>query len=141
MTLPGMSARRSGAAAGFTLLEIVAALAILGLVLGALATGVRFGMEVSATGHRLSAAAGGLETADQVLRRLIEGLDPGRESDPAPFLGSGHRLDCIAAMPDGGPPPERRMRAALFVDGGHRLILRWRPVLNARRLRALPPPP
>jgi general secretion pathway protein J len=42
-------------------------------------------------------------------------------------------------MPGDGLVPDRHMRATVFVDGGHRLILRWRPYLNARPLR--PPPP
>ena len=136
MTSPG----RIRSAAGFTLLELLVALAVLGLLLDVLGLGMRFGMSVSSRVIRSSDISADLEAVDNVLRRLIEGMDPGHGRDPAPFVGATHRLDFITAMPDDGLAQEHRMRVGVFVDSAHRLILRWRPYLRALPLRALPPP-
>lgn len=125
-------------AAGFTLLEILAALAILGLVLGALTLGIRFGLAAVATGGRVTDNTAEFEVVDRTVRHLIEGMDPGHDPDPAPFIGRADGLQCVTRMPADSVTPDRQMRASLFVDGGHRLVLRWRPYLRAMPLR--PPP-
>ena len=130
--------RRVGPADGFTLLEVLAALAILGLVLGSLSLGIRFGLFAVGTGSRIIDNTADFAVVDRTLRRVIEGMDPGHDPDPAPFIGRADGLQCITRMPGDGLVPGRHMRASVFVDGGHRLILRSRAYLHARSLR--PPP-
>jgi general secretion pathway protein J len=130
----------AGRGSGFTLLELLVALAVLGFLLAGLAQGVHFGLLAWATEARLSVGSDDFTTLDSTLRHLIEGADPGDDLDPAEFAGSRDRLEFLTALPDAvGPMRHRRMLAVLFVDGGHRLTLRWRPYLRATRLGLQPP--
>ena len=121
---------------GFTLLEVLVALVVLGLIVLCLAQGTHFGLLSWATEVRLSNGNDEYETLDTALRHIVEGMDPGDELDPAPFVGSHNQLECITALPNAaGPTPLRRMLATLLVDQSHRLVLRWRPYLRAARLK------
>lgn len=127
--------------AGFTLLEMLVALTVLGFILVGLAQGMHFGLLAWGTETRLSAGNADLETVDTTLRHVIEGAAPGDDLDPAPFVGSDDQLGCITALPNAaGPSPDRRMRALLVVDAQHRLVLRWRPFIHATPLKPLPAP-
>jgi general secretion pathway protein J len=124
---------------GFTLLELLVALAVLGFLLAGLAQAVHFGLLAWATEVRLSSGSDDFTTLDSTLRHLIEGADPGDDLDPAPFVGARDHLECLTALPDAaGPMLRRRMQAVLLVDGAHRLTLRWRPYLRATRLGPQP---
>jgi len=120
---------------GFTLLEIVVALAVVGLVLAALAQGMHFGRLAWTNDSRLVNRDDDLSALDEVLRHLIEGANPGDDAGPAPFLGDTDRLEFIT-----GPSnvrtaaPTRRVEAILQVDADRRLVLRWRPYLHALHL-------
>jgi general secretion pathway protein J len=125
--------------AGFTLLEMLVALTVLGFILIGLAQGMRFGLLAWSAETRLSAGNADLETVDTTLRHLIEGAAPGDDLDPAPFIGTSDRLGCITALPNAaGPSPHRRIQAILMVDAHHRLVLRWRPYIHATPLRPQP---
>jgi len=127
--------------AGFTLLEMLVALTVLGFILVGLAQGMHFGLLAWSAETRLSAGNSDLETVDTTLRHLIEGAAPGGELDPAPFIGTSDRLGWITALPNAaGPSPHRRMQAILLVDAQHRLVLRWRPYIHATPLRPSPGP-
>ena len=102
---------------GFTLLELLVALTVLGFLLVGLAQGVHFGLLAWRAGVRLTDSNDDFNTLDGTLRHLIEGADPGDDLDPAPFVGSSDRLDCITALPSvGDPTGSRRMQATLLVD-------------------------
>ncbi len=125
---------------GFTLLELLIALTVLGFLIVGLAQGTNFGLLAWGREARLSAGADEFNTVDSTLRHVIEGADPGDDLDPAPFVGSNGTLDCITAMPSASDPTGvRRMHAILLVDAEHRLVLRWRPFVRAKRLGAPPP--
>ncbi len=127
--------------AGFSLLEMLVALTVLGFILVGLAQGMHFGLLAWSTETRLSAGNTDLETVDTTLRQLIEGAAPGDDLDPAPFIGSRERLGCITALPDlAGPTLHRRIQAIIMVDAHHRLVLRWRPYVHATPLKPLPAP-
>lgn len=122
--------------AGFTLLELLVALAVFGFVLIALAQGTRFGLSAWATDVRLTSGNDDLNTVDATVRHVIEGMNPGDDLDPAPMSGGSDRLDCLTELPNASSAmPVRRMRAALLVDGAHQLVLRWQPYLHAVSLR------
>jgi general secretion pathway protein J len=124
---------------GFTLLELIVALTVLGFILVGLAQGLHFGLLTWATEVRLAGRNDDFNPLDSVVRHLIEGADPGNDVDPAPFAGSRDRLRCVTGLPDprlaGGV---RRIEATLLVDANHRLVLRWRPFVHARRLGPTP---
>ena len=126
---------------GFTLLELLIALAVLGMVFVGLAQGVHFGVLAWATELHLTSGNDDFDTLDSTLRHMIEVADPGDDLDPAAFTANGDRLDCVSELPDAiGATPGRRIRATLLVDSAHRLVLRWQPAMRARSLRAPSPP-
>ena len=125
---------------GFTLLELLVALTVLGFLFVVLAQGVHFGLLAGATEMRLTSGNDDFNTLDNTLRHLIEVVEPGDDLDPAPFTATADSLDCITVLPNAsGSTSGRRVQATLLVDPEHRLVLRWRPSLHARQLR--PPAP
>jgi len=142
-SVPDDAPRPAGPAAlppnGFTLLELIVALTVLGFVLVALSQGIHFGLLAWGAETRLTGGNEDLDTLDNTLRHVIEGMDPGDDLDPAPFTGGREQLDCTTTLPAAaGVLPSRHMRAALLVDSEHRLVLRWQPYLHARRIGSEP---
>ena len=126
--------------AGFTLLEIIVALVVLGVLLVTLSQGVRFGF--AAWGHQDSALRTGeaLATTDSVLRRLIEQLDPGTPRDAAKLTGRPQAMAFTSALPIGPEGAPASADVSLMVDHDDRLVLSWLPHLHVLRLRPAPPP-
>jgi general secretion pathway protein J len=130
-----------GRANGFTLLEILIALTVLGFLFVGLTQGVHFGLLAWATEARLTAGNDDFNVLDNTLRHLIEVADPGDDIDAAPFSANRERLDCITLLPNAyGGTLGRRIQATLLVDVDHRLMLHWQPAARATRLRGLPEP-
>ena len=128
------------APAGFTLIEVIIALVVLGFILAALAQAFRFGTTAWSLENRLADNAAQLERMDRVLRRLIEQASPPIASDDKPMAGEEHRLTFMTLLPDEPETqPIRHAQVALGVDDRHRLVLRWRPRPNATPLGPLPP--
>src|SRR3954471_14805982 len=126
--------------AGFTLLEVLVALAVLGFLMVGLAEGVRFGLSARDMQARLVHRTGDLDVADRALRRLIVQLMP-TDSPAMPGLrGTATGFDCVAELPMTAALPTRLAQVALGVDRTGRLVLRWVPYLHARRLGPAPPP-
>jgi general secretion pathway protein J len=124
---------------GFTLLEVLAALAVLGLILAALASGVRFGAAALQAQARDSSAAEQIGPVDTMLRALIARawLDSG-EAD-ARFIGTERSLSFRTEMPR--RLTTERIRDAdvtIGVDATHRLYLAWTPWY--RHWLVAPPP-
>ena len=127
---------------GFTLIEVVIALTVLGFLFVGLVQGVRFGLVAWSAEMRRTGGGDDLRTVDNTLRHVIEGMDPGDDLNRARFVATSDWLDCITALPyASGAAPSRRMRATLRVDADHRLVLRWSPSVRARRLRPQPAAP
>ncbi len=125
---------------GFTLLELLVALTVLGFLSVGLAHGMHFGLIAWGTETRLINSNDGFTTLGDTVRHIVEGADPGDDTDPAPFTGNQDRLQCITALPSATTATAaRRMQATLLVDEGHRLLLRWRPYVHAVRIG--PPSP
>ena len=137
-----MSDRRAGQAAahGFTLLELLAAIMLLGLLMAVLFGGLRLGARVWETADaRLDASTRIQIVQDFVRQRLaaalpLEALAPEQVqgSDFAPlFQGTAQTLRFAGLMPE-------NLGAGLYLmelvvvdsdepDGGADLVLRWRP--------------
>ncbi len=126
--------------AGFTLLEVLVALTILGFLMLGLTQGVRFGLLAWDRQTRIIASRGELDAIDRVLRRLIEHMDPGTQRDPPRVVGTARGLEFATDLgPAAGALGAREADAALLVEGG-RLLLRWRPRLHGLPFGPAPPP-
>jgi general secretion pathway protein J len=125
---------------GFTLLEILIALALFGFLLVGLSQTVRFGLTAWQQDARLSDGKTDLEAVDRTIRSVVENLAPGDDSDQASIDGTAQTLTGVTMLrlPGSGlltVPVE----AGLAVSG-QRLVLRWRPYHHGVPLRPLPPP-
>lgn len=123
--------------AGFTLLEVLVALAVLGLLLGLLTSGVRLGLRAWHTEARVRHARADLDAVDRTLRRLITDMAAGSVGVPPLLAGTAHRLAFTATLPEGAAVAGEA-DLLLTVDAAHRLVLRWTP---HRHVRPLGPPP
>jgi general secretion pathway protein J len=113
---------------GFTLLEVLAALAVLGLLLAGLAQGVQFGLRAWDMQARDVAWRNDIEAVDRAIRLLIRRVRSGAEvRDRASVLGGPQSCELMTVLP---PPPAGLagpVVARLEVDAAHRLVLRWLP--------------
>ena len=126
---------------GFTLLEILVALVVLGFVLAGIAGGVQFGQRAADMQARSIAAHADMGAADRLLRRLVAAMDPGTVTEDPKLSAAATALgfttdlgSAAAALGDG------EADIGLGVDGAHRLVVRWTPALHAIRLGPQPPP-
>ena len=76
---------------GFTLLEILVALVVLGLLMIGLTEGTRLGLRTIETQARLTDRTAGLDAVDQTLRTLIGGLY-GARGRAGSAAGGRHRV-------------------------------------------------
>ncbi len=130
--------RRPGAKrgeAGFTLLEILVTLVVLGFLMVALTQGLRYGLSAWSVQSRAVAARGDLDAVDRTLRQLIAQMDPGTPDTPPAFTGGADRIAFTSTLP--GP---RLADVALGLGGNHALVLRWAPHLDGIPNGAPPTP-
>ena len=137
MTLkPSMSERQSG----FTLLEMLIALVVLGFLMVALTQGVRAGLTMWGAQTRRVAETADLDAGARVLRRLLSGIS--RLSAGGIFRGTEKfeaRPDSLMFVGDlpTGFGTTRRADITLERHEG-RLVLRWAP--RRHELSTAPPP-
>ncbi len=129
-----------GREAGFTLLEVLVALSVLGFLVLGLTQGTRYGLRAWDRQARLIAERGDLDAVDRVLRRLVEQMDPGSRTEAPRILGGAGALEFTTDLgPAAGALGTREADVRLSAEDG-RLLLRWRPHLHAVRLGPPPPP-
>jgi general secretion pathway protein J len=126
--------------AGFTLLEILVALAVFGFLLAGLSQTVKFGLTAWQQDARLSDGKTDLEAVDRSLRSIVENLAPGDDAARSSVDGSPDTLTGVTRLrvPNGDLAPIR-VEAGLAVSGT-RLVLRWRPYHHSTPLGLLSPP-
>jgi general secretion pathway protein J len=125
---------------GFTLLELLVALAVFGLMLTGLTQGTQYVLRAWHSQVHILGRSEDLDTVDRALRQMIAVMDPGDSLAPPPFAGSRDKMEFVTVLPDAAAGlPVRRVEAGLLVDSSHRLVLRWRPWIHAVRLRSVPP--
>lgn len=121
---------RRGAAAGFTLVELLTTLFLMALISAALLGGLRFGLKAWATGTAHATASAEVDGVARLLGRLIAGAIPIVERDPRErrtvrFSGARDRLTLVAALPPHlGPGGLYELTLARDSDGT--LVLRRR---------------
>ena len=121
--------------AGFTLLEVLAALVVLGFLMAGLSGGVRLGLRAWDQQERAVAGHGDLDAADRAVRQLIAGIYPGTPTRTSMVDGTAGRLAMVTALP--ASAPARMAEVALGLDG-QRLVMRWTPLAPGVRLGPAP---
>jgi len=120
---------------GFTLLEVMVALVVIGLLVAGLAEGVRFGLRAWDLQNRMLGRNDGLDAVDRVLSGLITEMQPGAVMQPPRISGSADRLAFVTELPLAAGPAELRTAAVvLTTDASHRLLLDWTPDPHATPL-------
>jgi len=130
--------RRAAASdAGFTLLEILVAIAVFGTVLVLLTQGVQFGVRATRLQAETKDRTGELATVDHALRRMVALADPGTYPEPATLRGTAQRLSFTTELPLYGGGQTQRADVTLSAEAG-RLMLRWAPHRHAELYGAGP---
>lgn len=127
-----MARKRSGARqSGFTLLEILIALVVLGLLLVGLTQGVRAGLEMWQAQTRRLGETSELDAAARTLRRLLSDIPQpatGRfvaRGGSGPLKGTAARITFVGDLPTGLGTTRR---ADITLERrGRRLLLLWTP--------------
>ncbi len=106
---------------GFTLLEILVALVVFGLLMAGLSQTMRFGLTAWTSEARGTADSEDKVAVDGAIRRLIEQAVPGG------FVGRADTVGFTSVLPEGAKLTDRLADIVLLVDAGGRLVLRWTP--------------
>ncbi len=129
--------RRAALDAGFTLLEILVALAVFGVVLALLTQGVQFGLRAMRLQAEAHDRSGDLAAVDRTLRRMVALADPGTYPEPATLHGTAQRMQFTTELPLRGDGLAQRADVTLSAEAG-RLLLRWTPHRHAEHYGAEP---
>jgi general secretion pathway protein J len=124
--------RRLGRQAGFTLLEMLVVVGVLGFLMVGLTQGVRTGLALWEAQSRRIGEIAELDAAARILRTLLSGIAPsaspvvtGGGVGAAEIKGTGSSLAFIGDLPT-GLGTTQRADITLEVRRG-RLVLRWLP--------------
>lgn len=112
--------------AGFTLLELLVAVFVMGVILILLTQGVQFGLRATQLQAGARDRKGDLEVVDHALRRMIALADPGVYPEPATLRGAAQAMAFTTELPIYGDGQMQRADVALSAEAG-RLLLRWTP--------------
>lgn len=130
-----MSHRDMASDAGFTLVETLVALVVLGFIVAGLAQGLRFGMSAWDYQNTAIARDSALDTTDRTLRALLAGLEPGYDPHRPAIRGTPSNLQFVADLPVNAPiGPTRLAAMTLSVQPSRGLVLRWQPEFHAHWL-------
>ena len=134
------TARRAARQRGFTLLEIIVVLAVLGFLMVGITQGVRVGVALWHAQARRVEQTAELDAATRVLREILTALpQPPSDSDASGVnAGGDRRFSFIADLPT-GLGTTRRSDITLELDG-ERLVLLWKPHRHETPLGPVPPP-
>jgi prepilin-type N-terminal cleavage/methylation domain-containing protein len=114
---------------GFTLLEILVGLIVLGFLSLALTQGARFGVQAWTAQARAVAQTADLDAADRTVRGLIERMNPGSVTGLTTKIdGDARHLSFASVLPraaSGLPTPEADVE--LTTDASRHLLMLWKP--------------
>lgn len=119
---------------GFTLLEVLVGVAVLGLIIGVLYGGVSFALQAAQRQDAVLAKTGDYDAVNRALRRLIAEADAGGPGI-VPLRGSPGRMTFSSRMPDAAGGGAADM--AVGITGGT-VVLRWTPHRPGRPLGPAP---
>ncbi len=133
-------AMRATKQTGFTLLETLVALAVLGLLMAGLVQGMQVAATAWTTQTRSLSARGDLDATDRTLRTLMARMEAGGVSGRPPlFKGTSRSVTFTTELPElADALVSRNADVTLGVDATHALILLWQPHSN-RTAGPVPP--
>jgi general secretion pathway protein J len=126
--------RRNDREGGFTLLEVLIAMTVLGILTGLLASGLGFGTRVWERERRQLDQWSDLETVQELLRRMLTqaiplgGMFAAAAGQPGTFIGTENAMEFL------GPAPAQSLAGGIYKynlasradPGGLRLVLTWK---------------
>ncbi len=127
--------------AGFTLLETLVAVVVLGLLMTGLSQALQVGVAASRAQFDRVDHRGDLEAAERALRAMVERMEPGGVSGHNPlFVGEAAAMAFTTTLPLGaGPPDSPPVDVRLELDRTGQLVLLWTPHWEVR-LQPAPAP-
>lgn len=130
-----MNARRGagGGQAGFTLLELLIAITVLGLLTALLSGGLGFGARVWERERRQLDQWSELQTVQEMLRRILSQAIPLAQQGETQGAGSGSFVGTDSSLEFLGPPPAQSLAGGIYKyslavrveTSGLRLVLHW----------------
>ena len=115
--------------AGFTLMEILVALVVLGILMAGLGQGMRLGMAAWSRQAALVGATADLDGVDRTIRGLLTSATTGAIHGRNDFAGAVDSVSFDGILPLAVATAGRRARITLTLDDKHRLMLRWESML------------
>jgi general secretion pathway protein J len=130
--------------AGFTLLEVLVALIVLGLLMAGLTAGVRAGLSIRQKQAQRLAATADLDATERAVRTILAGIavTPSgnrvvADANGGLFRGAADRVSFVGDLPTGLGPTRRADMSLTLVDG--QFVLYWTPHRHERALTAPTP--
>lgn len=118
---------------GFTLLELLVALLVLGMVMAGVTQGLRFGLRATERQEQLTTQRGDLDAVDRLLRRLVAQMDPGTRRTPPVVLGDADALSFTTDLGEAAGALNTTIANVQIAVQNGRLLLRWRPAPHVAR--------
>ena len=120
--------------AGFTLLEMLVALVVFGLVMAGIAQAFRYGFAAISAGSHAIQSPEDLAAMDMALRRMIE------QAQPDSMKGGPYSLAFTTSLPQGAGTVGGLQDVALQLGPGGTLVLRYTPHPPGLPLGPVPAP-
>lgn len=131
---------KQGGAPGFTLLEMLVALAVFGFLLVGLNQTLHLGLVSWRADGRVSGSDAALEATDRGLRRIVEVLTPSDDATRPALRGTADTMLGQSTLPVPGEGNRAVPVEVGLALSGNRLVLRWRPYHHAVFTRPQPAP-
>lgn len=125
--------------AGFTLIEILVVLAIMGLILIMITQGVHVGVRGADSFYRAVQMQSDMEPVEHALRQMIERMNPGMYPEPPLVRGSASAIFFTTELPNPTTGGTLTADVRLQADDGN-LVLWWTPHTRGIPFNAPPPP-
>ncbi|MDB5361885.1 MAG: gspJ [Rhodospirillales bacterium] len=110
---------------GFTLMEVLVALVVLGILMAGLSQGMRFGMTAWTRQAALVDRTADLDAVDRTVRGLLGNATSGVAHGRNDFVGTADGVTFDSVLPLAVATGTRRAKITLKLDDRHRLMLHW----------------
>jgi general secretion pathway protein J len=124
---------------GVTLVEVLVALTVLGVILVLIAQGLHVGLRGADSFYRAVREPSDMEPVERALRQMIERMDPGMYPEPPLVRGSASAIFFTTELPD--PTTGSTLTADVRLEAKDgRLVLWWTPHTRGIPFNGPPPP-